>query len=171
MVILTIFGVILVALVTYAIFIMPYRTDWNRDMYEKPQSFTDVGLEAEWGIPRDATEEVPELTYEEGPNGNWSISRRLATAVETPQPLPAAEPQQQGRQRTITSIGWLAPDNTVVPGVRPVNRTELAEMIHEKMCKKGCTGVERYQTTLTCQCGTVSRYANASDGLVSGISV
>lgn len=40
----------LAAGMSYMLF-APAKTKWNEDMYEKPQSFTDEGLEAEWGTP------------------------------------------------------------------------------------------------------------------------
>lgn len=129
MIYLTILAVIIAVLVTYAIFVMPYKTDWNKDFYDDVQSFTDVGLEAEWNIPQPAEEDI-----------------KTVYAVETP-----------NYDDRSTRLGWLAPATpTSHPG--RISKTDLAMKVHESICEKSCNTISPTHDAWTCKCGAVDRY-------------
>ena len=166
-IIITIIGLSMVSLVAYAVFILPYRTDWEAvsrslDIYEEPQSFTEVGLEAEWGTPQT-------------PN--------VATAVDTPSLQNFFRPKEGNavmqavvlpslrRVRKGTVLGVIPPSNKSISGIRRMSRSELAHLVRENLCIPECQVFVQHENIWQCQCGAVTKHANMSSGIASQLSV
>lgn len=164
MLIVAIIGIIMCALVTYALY-KPYKTYWSTDIYETPQSFTDVGLEAEWEIPR-LPEEVPPPPTAEAP----------VTILAEPPKKPRGKqlltvPGEVKRKRKSTIMGAVPPFVPQTVGVKALNRSEVAKAIHANLCKKGCDSITHSMGKWSCKCGQVTMYANLAKGVQTMLSV
>ncbi len=140
MIIVTLIGLTVVALVTYAIFIMPHRTDWEAvarslDFYEEPQSFTEMGLEAEWGTPKQP--EIPVLC-------SFDYHREVT------------------RKRKSTVLGVVPASNEHIPGNVQIKRGDLAKLVRDNLCAPYCTIFVQQDNIWQCQCGAVTKHANYS---------
>lgn len=169
--VLTILAVIAALMVTYAVFILPHRTNWaavsrSLSIYDTPQSFTEVGLEAEWGTPPEP--KMPELqTF--SPSRTFSRPGRNNVVYA----LPALELPpviSQGRRRTSTVLGVVPAVNNQVPGSSQMNRSELATLVRENLCTPECSIFVQQDNHWMCQCGAVTKHANHSTGIASRIS-
>ena len=159
----TIIGIISAALVTYAVFIMPYRTDWEAvarslEFYDEPQSFTEVGLEAEWGTPRATPIEVPVLQNFSRPgHNNVQYSANVVPSHQT------------RRQRKSTVLGVM-PASSNLPGIRRMSRNELAHIVRQNLCTPECGFFLKQDNVWYCQCGAVTKHANKNSCLSSQLS-
>lgn len=164
-IIIAIIGFIVVSLVAYAVFILPHRTDWEAvsrslEIYDTPQSFTEIGLEAEWGTPR--TPEIPTLPNFARPGENNVV---YATPIDTPV---LGQPR---RRKSRTLVGVVPARNSHIMGIQRLNRSELAKLVRENLCVPECTIFVQQDNFWQCQCGAVTKHANTSSGIASRISV
>jgi len=132
-------------------------TNWDEsDMYDEPQSFTDVGLEAEWQIP------VPIVEAYQQPNYATAVE---SVIIDSSAFLPVvATPAKKTRQRTIA--GWTPPNNKRAEGMKALSRKELAEKIHNQMCPRSCDSIFNNHGSWHCSCGVVAKYANVKEGMI-----
>lgn len=164
-IVLTIFGIIAASLVAYAVFLLPHRTDWEAvsnslSIYETPQSFTETGLEAEWGTPR--SPEMPKLEMFSQPGHNNVV---YAVPVEPPMMV------QGRRARKSTVLGVVPAQNNSIPGVTQINRAELANLVRANLCEPDCTIFVQQDNLWLCQCGAVTKHANHTTGMTNGLRI